>query len=111
LRLLSNAARDPDRHTTMIPQKPSLDPEQRRALRLLARSSHGYTESILLAHGFTDDMLGGLVLDGFATAAPETMRAGGRPIQVMRIPIIAECSSRSSTQAKRRSWRQLGSPR
>jgi hypothetical protein len=68
---------------------PSLDPEQRRALHLLARNTRGQTEAIMLAHGFTVDMLGGLVLDGLITTAPETVRAGGRPVQVVRMMITA----------------------
>jgi hypothetical protein len=62
--------------------------DQHRALRLLA-SPLGVTEAIMLAHGFTVDMLGGLVLDGLITTAPETVRAGGRPVQVVRMMITA----------------------
>jgi hypothetical protein len=72
----------------MIPQKPSLTEEQRRALRLLTRGgSDGYTESMMLAHGFTISMLAGLVLDGLATATTETVTAGSRPIKVVRVRI------------------------
>jgi len=38
---------------------------------LLAGSSHGCTEAILLAHGFTIEMLIVLVRGGLATATPE----------------------------------------
>jgi len=41
-------------------------------LQLLARSTNGHTESMLLA---------------FATAMPETVRAGKRPIKVVRVRI------------------------
>jgi hypothetical protein len=72
----------------MIPQKPNLTAEQCRALRLLTRGgSDGYTESIMLAHGFTISMLAGLVLDGLATATPEAEHAGGRAIKVVRVRI------------------------
>jgi hypothetical protein len=58
-----------------------------RALRLLAGSPLGCTEAIMLAHGFTVEMLGRLVLDGLATATTGTVRAGGRPIKVMWLTI------------------------
>ena len=35
--------------------------EQNRALRLLAGSPHGCTEAILLAHGFTAELLADLL--------------------------------------------------
>jgi hypothetical protein len=42
-----------------------LTDEQRRALRLLARSPNGCTEAIMLAHGFDLVMLGKLALDRY----------------------------------------------
>jgi hypothetical protein len=47
--------------------------EQRRALRLLAGSPLGCTEAIMLAHGFTIEMLDTLVRDGLATAEQREM--------------------------------------
>jgi hypothetical protein len=41
----------------------------------------------MLAHGFTVEMLGRLVLNGLATAAPGIMYAGNRPIEVTRLTI------------------------
>jgi hypothetical protein len=64
-----------------------LSAERKRALRMLTRSSDGCTEAILLAHGFKIEMLAGLVLDGFATAAPETAPAGRRQPKVVRLMI------------------------
>jgi hypothetical protein len=58
-----------------------------RDARLLAGSSHCCTEAILLAHGFTIEMLIVLVRDGFATATPEIVHAGSRPIEVVRVGI------------------------
>ena len=53
--------------------------EQNRALRMLVGSSHDCTEAIMLAHGFTVETLGSLVLDGLATATPGScMPARGR---------------------------------
>ena len=65
--------------------KSGLSADRRRALRLLAGSSQGRTEAILLAHGFTIEMLIVLVRDGLATATPETVHAGRRPIEVVRM--------------------------
>jgi hypothetical protein len=65
----------------MRAQKRGLKPEQYRALRLLMRG--GYTEAIMLAHGFTISMLAGLVREGLATATPETVQA----IKVVRVRI------------------------
>jgi hypothetical protein len=45
---------------------PKLTDEQRRALRLLARSPNGCTEAIMLAHGFESALLGKLTVDGLA---------------------------------------------
>jgi hypothetical protein len=85
----TTAARDPDWGATALsPKKRSLTEEQRRALRLLARGGQdGYTEAIMLAHGFTISMLDGLVLNGLVTATPDTVLAGRRPIKVVRVQI------------------------
>jgi hypothetical protein len=50
------------------------------ALRLLAGSPVGCTEA-------TVETLDRLVLDGFATATPGTVHAGGRPIKVTWLTI------------------------
>jgi hypothetical protein len=76
----------PDRHE-MATRKQGISDEQRRALRLLVRNSNGHTEAIMLAHGFTIAMLAVLVRDGLASARPETVRAGKRPIKVTRVRI------------------------
>ena len=71
-------------------RKLRLSADQRRILRLLADSSHGCTEAILLAHGFTIEMLIVLVRDGFATATPEIVHAGRRPVEVVRVGITLD---------------------
>jgi hypothetical protein len=55
--------------------------------RFLAAAPNGATEAILLAHGFTIEMLTILVRDRLATATPETVHAGKRPIEVVRVRI------------------------
>jgi ribosomal protein L34 len=59
-----------------------VNPDQRRALSLLAGSMHGYTHAIMLAHGFRAKMLADLGRDGFATTEPGMVRASGRQIEV-----------------------------
>ena len=44
----------------------------------------GCTESILLAHGFTIEQMVELLRAGLATATPERVIAGGKPIEVAR---------------------------
>jgi len=52
--------------------------ERRRALELLAASSDGCTEAIILAHGFTIDFLVDLIRAGLATAQTERAVVGRR---------------------------------
>lgn len=70
------------------PRKRRLTVEQRRAIEMLADIPRGVTEDLLvLAHGFDSDMIAGLVRAGLATARRETMRAGGKTTEVVRIRI------------------------
>src|SRR5215467_4776450 len=63
-----------------------LSTEQRRALQLLASSPCGATEEVLvLAHGFSCDMLAGLVIAGLAALVTE--RADGQKVKVVRMRI------------------------
>jgi hypothetical protein len=64
-----------------------LSDEQRRALRLLARSPNGCTEAILLAHGFELAMLGKLAFDGFANVEAHETMAGSRRMKVYWLQI------------------------
>ena len=58
----------------------------RRALELLV-DQLGTTEALMLAHGFTDRMLGRLVLAGLTAAQPQVIKTGGEAIEVGRIRI------------------------
>jgi hypothetical protein len=73
------------------PRKRRLSPQPRRAielLELLSSSPHGATEALLVrAHGFNSDMISDLVRAGLATAERETMKAGAKPIEVVRVRI------------------------
>ena len=65
-----------------------LNADQRWALTLLADSGPGgCPEALLLAHGFTVDVVDGLLSNGLATKHHETMSAGGRMIEVVRVRI------------------------
>jgi hypothetical protein len=67
-----------------IPDHPT---EWRRALKLLAGSSEGCTETLLMAHGFTGMQIDGLVEAKLATCTTRTVRAGERPVAVTTVRI------------------------
>jgi hypothetical protein len=71
------------------PRKRRLSAEARRALELLAGSLDGVNEPLLLAHGFSRQLLAGFVRSGLATWHHKTMRAGGRTIEVNYMMITA----------------------
>ena len=74
----------------------------------------GVTEAVMLARGFTAEMLVSLVHSGFATASAETAKIGGRSIEVCRMRMSAagryflsnsrECAPEKIHVAPRRSW-------
>jgi hypothetical protein len=57
-----------------------------RALEVLSNSPDGATEALLMAHGFSSEVLAGLVLSGLATAIIERM-SGERTVDVTRFNI------------------------
>jgi hypothetical protein len=67
-----------------------LTAEQREALELLASDPHGATERLLVvAHGFDSDTIAGLVRSGLTTAIRESMKAGGKTVEIVRLRITA----------------------
>jgi hypothetical protein len=74
-------------------RKRRLSPQPRRTLellRLLATSPYGATEALLVrVHGFDGDMVAGLVRAGLATAERETVNAGSKAIEVVRLKVTA----------------------
>jgi hypothetical protein len=62
-------------------------PDRRRALELLAASPDGCTEAIMLAHGFTVELMVELCMAELAIATPECMVAGRRTVEVARMRI------------------------
>ncbi len=68
--------------------EPHLSSEQRRVLRLLSDAEpRGITETLWADHEFSAELLSGLVLAGLATMVGETVRAGGRMIEVVLVRI------------------------
>src|SRR5712692_11911658 len=67
-------------------RKLRLSGEARRALELLV-DQHGTTESLMLAHGFTDRMLSRLVRARLITMQHEVIKVGAKPIEVVRMMI------------------------
>ena len=71
-------------------RKRRLTAEQRRALKLLARSRHGVNEELLVhSHGFRRPTIVGLINVGLAAPEREVMKAGGKTIEVVRVRITA----------------------
>jgi hypothetical protein len=65
-----------------------LDPEQRRALQMLASSGpSGLTEAILLSHGFSIDSLVGITRADLAAVTIGTVHAGVSMTTVVRLRI------------------------
>ena len=66
---------------------PGLTIEQRRALQMLADASNGCTDRVLRRCGVSVGPLVGLIAAGYATAKPQTMKAAGRTVGVVRLVI------------------------
>jgi hypothetical protein len=67
-------------------RKRRLSGEARRALQLLG-GQQGVTEALMLAHGFTEQMLVRLLLAGLVAIQHEVIKAGAKPINVRRVTI------------------------
>ena len=81
-------------------RKRCLSAEARRALKLLSRSPDG-VEALLLAHGFTRQMLTGFIRSGLATWRHKTMRAGGRTIDSRQSAAAEQSHGQSSSLAQK----------
>jgi hypothetical protein len=64
---------------------------------LLAACPDGCTDALMLANGYTADLLVELIHAGLAVAQPERMVAGGRRIEVARVR-ITEAGRRALTE-------------
>jgi hypothetical protein len=61
--------------------------ERHRALSLLASCPNGCTEGLLLAHGFTAELIGELINSGIATKQIQRVGRGPTPIEISRVHI------------------------
>jgi hypothetical protein len=62
--------------------------EQRRALEKLAEAdAGGSTIDMLIENGFPAGLLSDLVADGLATMQGDTVKVGGRAIEIIRVQI------------------------
>jgi hypothetical protein len=80
-----------------MPSRKRAKPDRRRALELLAASRDGCTEAIMLAHGFSIDMMVELVNAGLASATTERVVAGKHRVEVARLR-ITEAGRRALTR-------------
>jgi hypothetical protein len=78
--------------------EPDLSSEQRRVLQLLLDAApRGIPEALWTAHGFSAELLSGLVLTGLATMAGDTVRVGGCAVEVVLVRITeAGCEALES---------------
>jgi hypothetical protein len=77
-------------------------PDRRRALELLAASPDGYTEALMLAHGFTVDFFWLISsAPGWRLTRSERVVAGGRATEVARVR-ITEMGRRAPAELR---WR------
>jgi len=68
--------------------EPHLTSVQRRVLRLLSDAEpRGVTESQWADHDLSGELLSGLVVARLATMVGETVRIGGRAIEIVRVRI------------------------
>jgi hypothetical protein len=65
-----------------------INTEQRRALEMLAEAEvRGSTIEMLIENGFPAGLLSDLVSDGLATMQGDTVKVGGRAIEIIRVQI------------------------
>ncbi len=84
---LLNVRRGKGAHEMAVPsRKRHLSGEARRALELLL-DPNGTSEALMLAHGFTERMLGRLVRAGLITIRRELIKADGKTFDVGRVQI------------------------
>jgi hypothetical protein len=62
-------------------------PDERHALQRLAGVPRGVAKTLMHAHGFTHEVIAGLVVSGLATVVPEIARIGEHTIEVELVMI------------------------
>ena len=71
----------------VIPLQRGMTLDECRALRRLANVPRGVAETLMIAHGFTPELIAGLVLAGLATVVTDTARVGRQTIKVELVTI------------------------
>jgi len=66
-----------------------MTPDQFDALERLANVSRGIAKTLMLAYGFTHELVDGLVLAGLATVLPDIATIGEQTIAVELVMITA----------------------
>jgi hypothetical protein len=61
--------------------------DESRALQRLADVPRGIAKTLMLAHGFTHELIAGLVLNGLATEVPDIARIGKQTIEIELVMI------------------------
>jgi hypothetical protein len=61
--------------------------EECRALQRLADVPRGIAKTLMLAHGFTHELIAGLELNGLATVVPDIARIGKQTIEIELVMI------------------------
>ena len=69
------------------PRRKRMNTDQRRALHLLAGSSDGVTEALMMAHGFGTKLMAALVEAELATTSVQRIVGGRRVTQVTCVKI------------------------
>jgi hypothetical protein len=62
-------------------------PDRQRALALLASCPDGCPEALMVAHGFSIELMVELVGEGLASTTEERVRAGRQTLEVTRVRI------------------------
>ncbi|HLK82337.1 MAG TPA: hypothetical protein VKT99_12705 [Xanthobacteraceae bacterium] len=64
-----------------------MTPDECRALQRLADVPRGIAKTLMLAYGFTDELIARLVLNGVATVVPDIARIGTQTIEIELVTI------------------------
>jgi hypothetical protein len=67
--------------------RPTPDPEQRRALAMVAQSPEGTSAALLLALGFGQELIDALAEAGLVTLHSDFVKARHRPVEVVHVKI------------------------
>jgi hypothetical protein len=67
--------------------RPTPDPEQLRALAMVAESPEGMSAALLLTIGFKERLISALADAGLVTLHSDFVKARPRPVEVVRVKI------------------------